>query len=365
MKKESITNLIKKYNTQLKEVVIDSNLLQNIDHLIIKQGFNNKNILLISDNNLEIIADNLLENIKNNKVSKLILQNPVADDKNIELIANNINDADLILAVGSGTINDLCKITSYQHDINYMIFATAASMNGYASANASIAVKNHKKSLKAQQPLAIFCDLDILSNSPIDLIKAGIGDSLCYYSCYFDWFLSHLILGTEFNEELFHILAPYQDQLIKYNKNHFRDKDFMKNLIEILIISGLTMYIGRGSYSASQSEHLIAHFLDMKYPDLMDKYFHGQKIAVTTITTMQKQNDFLQKNNFSFKSYDHNLDYFIKLFNLDRILAQECFLETSNKAKIVKERVSILEISKLQNILRKTMINMDDLLQYL
>ena len=94
----------------------------------------------------------------------------------------------------------------------------------------------------------------------------------------------------------------------------------------------------------------------------MDKYFHGQKIAVTTITTMQKQNEFLQKGNFNFTSYDYSLDYFVKLFNSDKVLAKECFLETKNKSKIVKNKRQILEINKLQSILRKTAINIDDLL---
>jgi glycerol-1-phosphate dehydrogenase [NAD(P)+] len=297
-------------------------------------------------------------------LEKLILEDPSADDVNVNIIKKEIKNIDLILAVGSGTINDLCKITSYQNNIPYIIFATAASMNGYASANASITINNHKKSLQAKQPLAIYCDLNILANSPVNLIKAGIGDSLCYYSCYFDWFLSHLILKTEFKEELFQILAPYQEELIKYDKNDFKDQDFIKILIEILIISGLTMYIAKGSYSASQSEHLIAHFLDMKHPDLMNNYFHGQKIAITTITTMKRQNRFLEINKIDLQKYDYDLEYFINLFNGNKILAQECFDEVQNKAKI---NININDINskleEIQNILAKTTVNIDKILK--
>ena len=364
MKKESIENLIKKYNFPLKKVIIESGLMLRSDELICDLGFSQKNILLISDNNLIKISNNIASNVKNNKLEKLILEDPSADDVNVNIIKREIKNIDLILAVGSGTINDLCKITSYQNNIPYIIFATAASMNGYASANASITINNHKKSLQAKQPLAIYCDLNILANSPINLIKAGIGDSLCYYSCYFDWFLSHLILKTEFKEELFQILAPYQEELIKYDKNDFKDQDFIKILIEILIISGLTMYIAKGSYSASQSEHLIAHFLDMKHPDLMNNYFHGQKIAITTITTMKRQNRFLEINKIDLQKYDYDLKYFINLFNGNKILAQECFDEVQNKAKI---NININDINskleEIQNILAKTTVNIDKILK--
>ena len=43
-----------------------------------------------------------------------------------------------------------------------------------------------------------------------------------------------------------------------------------------------------GSYPASQSEHLIAHYLDMLGQDLPLAY-HGEHIAVTTITVARLQ----------------------------------------------------------------------------
>ena len=46
--------------------------------------------------------------------------------------------ADAVIAIGSGTINDLCKYASAADRKPYAVFATAPSMNGYTSLNAAI-----------------------------------------------------------------------------------------------------------------------------------------------------------------------------------------------------------------------------------
>ena len=41
---------------------------------------------------------------------------------------------DFILAVGSGVVNDICRVVSYRLGLPYGIAGTAPSMDGYASA---------------------------------------------------------------------------------------------------------------------------------------------------------------------------------------------------------------------------------------
>jgi glycerol-1-phosphate dehydrogenase [NAD(P)+] len=203
------------------------------------------------------------------------------------------------LALGSGTINDLCKFTSAKTKIPYAIFASAASMNGYLSKNASITISGHKKTLNATLPIAVFCDLKILKSAPLELTKAGIGDSLCFYSCWFDWYLSHKILGTKFDKKPFEMLKEKMEFLVKnFQKFSIRDEEFLKILIEILLLSGQGMTISGGSYPASQSEHLIAHAIEMKYPKLAQKKLHGAMIAVTSLTAVKMQKYLLDNHQF-------------------------------------------------------------------
>ncbi|MBU6140566.1 MAG: iron-containing alcohol dehydrogenase [Proteobacteria bacterium] len=233
----------------------------------------------------------LISNAKN-----LFLTNPKADEKNLKKISVATTGCDFILALGSGTINDLCKFTSLQKNIPYSIFASAPSMNGYLSKNASITISGHKKTLPATLPEAVFCDMRILKSAPLDLIKAGIGDSLCFYSCWFDWYLSHKLLGTKFSKKPFNLLVERMTFFVQNFRNFsLRDEEFLKLLIEILLLSGEGMTMAGGSYPASQSEHLIAHAIEMKYPKIAEKKLHGEVIAVTTLTSARVQKEILQR----------------------------------------------------------------------
>jgi len=278
----------------MSKILVSDNLAANIEKLIADLGFKGKKILLVSDERIFANSARFFKgNLDKVVAKKLILKEPKADEKNLKKIAAAAKNCDLILALGSGTINDLCKYTSAQSQIPYAVFASAASMNGYLSKNASITISGHKKTLAATLPLAVFCDLKILKAAPLELTKAGIGDSLCFYSCWFDWYLSHKILGTKFDKKPFEMLKQKMDFFVNnFEKFSAQNEEFLKLLIEILLISGQGMTISGGSYPASQSEHLIAHTIEMKYPELEN--LHGQVIAVTTLTATKLQKKVLE-----------------------------------------------------------------------
>ncbi len=277
------------------KLVLGSGITLETTKLISDLGFAFEEIIFISDEKIWRNCEKLFPENFTQKVGKfLLLKNPQADEKNLKKISAALKNYKLIIGLGSGVINDLCKFTSAQKNIPYAIFASAASMNGYLSKNASITILGHKKTLSATLPLRVFCDLKILSQAPLELTKAGIGDSLCFYSCWFDWYLSHKILGTKFNKKPFEILAPKMEFFVKnYKKFSPKDEKFLHILIEILMLSGLGMTMSGGSYPASQSEHMIAHTIEMKYPKKAEKILHGQMIAVTSLTSSKIQKLFL------------------------------------------------------------------------
>jgi glycerol-1-phosphate dehydrogenase [NAD(P)+] len=59
-------------------------------------------------------------------------------------------------------------------------------------------------------------------------------------------------------------------------------------LVRTLVMSGLGMTLCGGSYPASQGEHLIAHYIDMRGENLPQAY-HGEHISVTTLTMARLQ----------------------------------------------------------------------------
>jgi glycerol-1-phosphate dehydrogenase [NAD(P)+] len=88
---------------------------------------------------------------------------PHPDEEAVETVRRLTASADALIAVGSGSINDIAKYASAQDRKPYAVFATAPSMNGYTSLSAAITVHGHKLSLSAQAPTGAFFDLEVLA----------------------------------------------------------------------------------------------------------------------------------------------------------------------------------------------------------
>ena len=215
---------------------------------------------------------------------------PHADAETVAALRRACASADALVAVGSGTINDLCKFAAAKEGKPYVVFATAPSMNGYTSMNAAITVDGHKKTLPAVTPRAVFMDLEVLAAAPARMIRAGLGDSLCRPTAQVDWLLSHHLLGTPYRSAPFAMLEEDESVLLDSPEALLAgDLDAMRALARTLVLSGLGMTICGGSYPASQGEHLISHYIDMFAPAGRGHYFHGEQVAVATLTMARIQ----------------------------------------------------------------------------
>ena len=215
---------------------------------------------------------------------------PHPDAETVDRIRSATSGADALVAVGSGTINDLCKYASAEDGKPYVVFATAPSMNGYTSVNAAITVHGHKKSLTAQAPLGVFLDLSILAAAPARMIRSGLGDSLCRPTAQADWLLAHLLLDQPYRTMPFALLAEDEAQLFAGSEALMAgDLEAMACLIRTLLLSGFGTAICGNSQPASQGEHLISHFADMFGEPGWPESFHGEQIGVTTLMMARLQ----------------------------------------------------------------------------
>ena len=142
-------------------------------------------------------------------VQRIVLDRaPHADTATLERLSARLDArTDAVVAVGSGTINDLCKLAALGRGCPQVVFATAPSMNGYTSLSASITEGGLKRSVRAATPVGVFFDLAVLAAAPLRLIRAGLGDSVCRPTAQADWLLSHLLLGRPYREVPFALLA--------------------------------------------------------------------------------------------------------------------------------------------------------------
>jgi glycerol-1-phosphate dehydrogenase [NAD(P)+] len=229
------------------------------------------------------------------EVSRVVLPDqPHADEATVERIRAATARDDALVAVGSGTINDLCKYASAVDRKPYAVFGTAPSMNGYTSLNAAITVHGHKKSLAAQAPLGVFFDLGLLAAAPDRMIRSGLGDSLCRTTAQADWLLSHLLFGTPYRSMPFVLLAADEPALFAEPDMLLAgDLAAMERLVRTLVLSGFGTAICGNSQPASQGEHLISHYADMLGDSSFPFSFHGEQIGVTTLSMARLQHNLL------------------------------------------------------------------------
>ncbi len=167
---------------------------------------------------------------------------------------------DFILAVGSGTLNDVSRLTSYRLGLPYGIVATAPSMDGYASAGSPILHDGTKTTIQATTPKFIIGDLDILTQAPWEMMLAGIGDMFGKYVGILDWELARDKTGEFFCEKIASDVLDATNKCLESAENlQSRSAETVKNVMEGFLVTGLGMaYVGN-SRPASGSEHIIAH----------------------------------------------------------------------------------------------------------
>lgn len=275
-----------------KTVVIEGSLEGREADLLLDLAFGSR-LAVVSDPTTREVLGRRVERAAAaiGEIDAIVLQDrPHAEVELANEIAQAAGSADALIAVGSGTINDLCKYAGAQAGKPYAVFATAPSMNGYTSVNAAITKDGHKKSIQAQGAAGVFIDLEVFAAAPPRMIRSGLGDSLCRPTAQADWLLAHRLLGVPYRRAPFALLAEDEARLFVEPQGLLHgDLDSMALLARTLVLSGFGMTICGSSQPASQGEHLIAHYIEMMMDPTLPASFHGEQIAVTTLTMARLQ----------------------------------------------------------------------------
>ena len=280
----------KQHSCAIKGIHIGSGILGQIAKLT--EGY--RSILLVADSNTyptcgESVSkqlDSQLENI-------LVYQREgvlIPDEGAIgELMARVSENTDLILGIGSGVIQDLCKYASYQKGLPYHIIATAPSMDGYASTGAALILGGMKVTISCHVPERIMADVDILKNAPMELIQSGYGDILGKFSCLNDWKLSHVVRGEffcQFIHDLMYDMVVRTKDLGPRLLN--REPEAVQTLMEALAGAGVAMALAGNSRPASGSEHHLSHYFEITGILNREDYLtHGKDVAYSSIYTQR------------------------------------------------------------------------------
>lgn len=325
-----------------------------------------KIVSVIYDINTKPYAEKIKEELSNYAKEILFLEFPdeelVPSEDKCEQAYAVAKGTDYLLAVGSGTLNDMAKSVSTRLDIPCGVLATAGSMDGYCSKGSALMRGGFKVTDEVHTPEDVLIDLEIVCNAPRLMTASGFGDIIGKYTCLTDWKLSNIINGEPIHQEAFMMMEKARaevmeafDGLTKYKE------EAVAKLMNALVVAGTSMAICGNSRPASGSEHHQSHFLEMDFVRRGEKIpMHGIKVAIGTLVSITLYN-YLRDNKIKCKGAEEVYKLVEELPSVERIQAmlekmgcptrfsqigvrKETMEEMIEKAYTVRDRYTVLTL---------------------
>lgn len=345
----------REHRCSIERIYIESGAIERLS--ILCSGYDN--ILIVADSNTFSAAGAKVEKVLGNKtVEKVIFSGEtvlIPNEEAIQKVNGNIQGTDLIIGIGSGVIQDLCKYVSFFSKVPYIIVATSPSMDGYASDGAAMILEGMKETVKAGLPKAIIADVDVLKNAPIEMIKAGYGDIIGKYSALCDWKLSATITGEYFCQYIYDTTFQMIEHTLEIAHGLLkRNEESIQILTEALMIVGIMMSFAGSSRPASGSEHHLSHFFEIVGIVNSESYFpHGIDVAYSTIVT-SKIREKIVKSNFPDKNYRlSEEEYTSKMNEIYKFVSEGCISLQKKAGNYSADRINIYKQNEkeIKNIL--------------
>lgn len=270
--------------------------------------------------------------------------------------------SDYLLAVGSGTLNDMAKSVSTRLNIECGVLVTAASMDGYCSKGAALMRGGFKVTDEVHTPSDILIDLEIVRNAPRLMTASGFGDIIGKYTCLTDWKMAHIVNGEPIHQEAFTLMEQARAACVDAFEDLTEYKaDAIAKLMNALITAGTSMAICGNSRPASGSEHHQSHFLEMDFVRRGERVpLHGIKVAIGTLVSITLYK-YLKDNKVAFQGAEEVYKLSDELPSVDTIrnmlikmgcpvrfseigVRKETMEEMIEKAYTVRDRYTVLTL---------------------
>lgn len=286
------------HHTAVKDVQIGSGLVNSVGEVLKKNGFP-ENLLLVADRQTLAAAKGIEGSLKDFSVEyKIYDEIRVACMEHVEELESMIAGKDIgILSVGTGSVNDPCRLAAARQNKKLCIFATAPSMDGFASYSSPIVKDGFKSSYPAKSPEVIIGDTKILAAAPTYLKSAGFGDMVAKYIALVDWKISSLLTSEIYCERVAKLTRDAIDSLMSMaDRVTQNDEETAGEIFRALLMTGIGMSFMQNSRPASGSEHIIAHLLEcVELRDGIIPNFHGEDVGVFTLLMLKYYNALAEK----------------------------------------------------------------------
>ena len=252
-----------------KKVIVESGAISHLPALLSQCG-GKKPFLLSGKDTFAAAGDKVCETLDRAGIAygKYVFPNsPVLPTEHSvgSAVMHFDHGCDAVVAIGSGVINDIGKILAHTTGKPYIIVATAPSMDGYASATSSMELDGRKVSLDSTFAYAIVGDLDILTQAPMKMLLAGVGDMVAKYVALAEWRMSALITGEYHCPVVDAMVETALDRCVAAGQGLIRrEPEGVKAVMEGMVIAGMAMKYAGVSRPASGMEHYFSHIWDMR-----------------------------------------------------------------------------------------------------
>ena len=277
----------KKHTVVTKHVVIESGLVSRTGETLRAIGFPQR-MLLVSDENAMAAVAGLEQSLQSAgfEIKRWVWQDmKYARAEQVREVEALCADVDGVLSVGTGSVNDICRVAAYTQHKLLAIFATAPSMDGFASDTAPIVQGNFKTSWQAEQPFAILADTAVLAKAPTELKAAGFGDMVAKYLAIAEWRIAHLLIDEYYCPAVADITLKGLARVVSLaDKVCDENEEAVAGIMEGLILTGVGMKLAGCSRPASGAEHVVSHYWECyKLSRGIFPEFHGKKVGVATV----------------------------------------------------------------------------------
>ncbi len=266
-----------------REVIVGKGTLYRVPDSIKRLGLKGSALIVAGSKSCEIAGKTIQDLLEQANINVDTLLVPTATIRDVLAVEERIIEwkPQVIFGIGGGTKIDVAKISAAHQEIPFISIPTALSHDGIASPFASVKGFDKPHSIRAQAPLAIIADTEVIAQAPWRSTISGCGDVLSKFTAVRDWRLAH----TEKNEyygEYAASLALMSATLVEENASVIEpnNDEGLRVLLEALISCGVAMSIAGSSRPCSGSEHLFSHALDML---IESEAMHGEQCGVGSI----------------------------------------------------------------------------------
>lgn len=285
----------REHTLETKKVVVEYNALANFEQYMEDVGLAGKRRAVVYDTMVYQLTEG--KHVKADQEIVLEAKGLHAEDTLIEEMMKQLDNPEVIVAFGAGTIMDFGRYPAYKLGIPFVAIPTLASSDGFTANICSAILNGQKKSTPMCAPILVVADLDIIKGAPARLVASGINDILAKYVSLTDWRIAHLVAGEYFcptvAELAEHALKLMREAADKYAATGVADHEAMTMA---QMESGLTMQLLNHSRAASGAEHLMAHLVEL-HPPRFEKAegIHGECVGVGTFECIKVYHELAKK----------------------------------------------------------------------